>query len=518
LNKILNLLFVLTLVIISNCATLPDNFERPESHAYTDTDNTRLGRDRRDEKLAHPGKSGSLLLANGLDAFVARALLAQSAERSIDAQYFIINNDLVGKLFIDQLLKAADRGVRVRLLVDDMYHEGRDLGAAAMDSHPNVEVRIFNPFSRDANRTMQFLTRFGSVTRRMHNKSFTVDNQVTILGGRNIGSEYFEADPERSFGDLDVLLIGPAVSEVSESFDRFWNSKLSYPALALKDEPPSDEEIQEKRQRLNDFVKEQADASYIQALRNSELANSIRQGRISYHWGEAEVIYDQPEKITHDFSKSEYHLAPKLNPYLEGVREELIIFSPYFVPGTQGMKFLKQLRKLGVRVCILTNSLASTNMPIVHAGYAKYRKALLRAGVELYEMNREVVTEEQRKQQDRNESSQTVLHAKSFILDRTQVFIGSLNLDPRAIYHNTEIGVVLASPETADRIGSWFDQNIERVAFRLELNSDEDGFEYILWHGIDNGEQSVYNADPHTGFWLRFKIGLMGLLPIESQL
>ena len=216
------------------CATLPKDFERPESQAYTDTDNTRLGQSRRAEKAAHPGQSGFLLLGNGLDAFVARAVLAQAAERSIDAQYYLLHNDMVGRLFIDQLLKAADRGVRVRLLVDDMDLGGRDLGAAVLDSHPNMEVRIFNPFSRKTGRISQFITRMGSVTRRMHNKSFTVDNQVTILGGRNIGNEYFEADPDLAFADLDVLAIGPVVEEVSTAFDLYWNSELAYPAISTQ--------------------------------------------------------------------------------------------------------------------------------------------------------------------------------------------------------------------------------------------------------------------------------------------
>jgi putative cardiolipin synthase len=226
-NWIIFYLVILALVVVGGCATLPVDFEKPESYAYTDTDDTRLGRDRRDEINAHPGMSGFFLLGNGLDAFLARALLAENAERSIDAQYYLFHNDLIGRLFTDQLLKAANRGVRVRLLVDDMDLEGRGLGAAVADSHPNMEVRIFNPFSRKTSRVTQFVTRAGSVTRRMHNKSFTVDNQVTILGGRNIGDEYFEADPDLSFSDLDVLAIGPVVNEVSASFDKYWNDKLA---------------------------------------------------------------------------------------------------------------------------------------------------------------------------------------------------------------------------------------------------------------------------------------------------
>jgi len=512
------LLFPLALALITGCATLPKDFERPVSYAYRDTDNTRLGKAHRDKKRAHPGQSGFLLLGNGLDAFVARAALAAAAERSIDAQYYLLYDDLIGGLFIDQLIKAANRGVRVRLLVDDMGRGGRDLAAAVLDSHPNIEMRIFNPFSRKTGRTAQFVTRMGSVTRRMHNKSFTVDNQVTVLGGRNIGNEYFEADPDRVFSDLDVLAIGPVARKVSDAFDQYWNNDLAYPALALKGDPPSPEEIEGVRRRYDEFTAQQTDSAYQQALRESNLAKGIRENRVRFHWGDAVIIYDQPEKLLHAFDKTEYHLAPLLKPYIENVKEELIIVSPYFVPGKEGTAFLSQLSKRGVRVRIFTNSLASNNVPIVHAGYAKYRKDLLRAGVELYEMNKQLTRKDREDNKGEHGSSKATLHAKSFVLDRKQVFIGSLNLDPRALLHNTEIGIVLTSAEIGRVMGDWFDQNIGTIAFRLELKKNKKGSEKMLWHGLDNGEQRTFDVDPHTGFWRRFSIGFMGLFPIESQL
>ena len=506
------------LLILAACATLPEGFERPDSFAYSDTDNTRLGRAFYDETTAHPGQSGFLLLAGGLDAFVARAVLAQHADRSIDAQYYLYHDDLTGRLFTSQLVNAADRGVRVRLLVDDMDLAGRDLGAAVLDSHPNMEVRIFNPFSRKTSRTSQYVTRLGSVTRRMHNKSFTVDNQATILGGRNIGDEYFEANPELAFADLDVLAVGPAVKEVSASFDLYWNSELAYPATALKGEPPTAAEINQERQYLSEFAARQADSAYLQALRTSNLAQNLIRDQVSFYWGNAEIIYDQPEKILHDFDKTEYHLAPKLEPHFEGVQQELLIFSPYFVPGKEGAAFLSQLSEQGVRVRILTNSLASTDVGIVHAGYAKYRKALLRAGVELYETNHKLSKEERKEKKGATGSSKASLHAKSFVFDRNEVFIGSLNLDPRAIVHNTEIGVVFTSAAFAKEMGDWFDQNIDRVAFRLELQKNDAGSEKLLWHGLVDGKPQVFDVEPYTGFWRRLGIAFMSLWPIESQL
>jgi cardiolipin synthase C len=502
---------VLGSFLMHGCATLPKDFERPVSRAYTDTGDTLLGQARRDEIAAHPGQAGFLPLGNGLDAFVARAVLAHVAERSIDVQYYLLHNDLVGALFIDQLLKAADRGVRVRLLVDDMDLGGRDLGAAALDSHPNMEVRIFNPFSRKTGRLSQFVTRMGSVTRRMHNKSFTVDNQATILGGRNIGNEYFEAD-------LDVLVIGPVVEDVSTAFDRYWNSELAYPALVLKGNPPTAEEIEQKRQKLSEFVAQQSDSAYLAALRDSDLANNIRQNTVRFYWGKAEVVYDLPEKIQQDFDQTQYHLAPQLGPYFAGVQKELIIFSPYFVPGKEGTAFLTQLSRRGVRVRILTNSLASTDVGIVHSGYAKYRKDLLRDGVELYEMNKRLTPQQRNAKKGPHGSSKASLHAKSFVFDRQTVFIGSLNLDPRATLHNTEIGVVLESTELGGGMGEWFDENIGKIAFKLELKKGKDKVERIVWHGFEDGKPVEFNTDPYTGFWRRFGVGFMGLLPIESQL
>ncbi|MEA3276526.1 MAG: phospholipase D family protein [Pseudomonadota bacterium] len=509
---------IVVLLSLGGCASLPEDVERPTSYAYPDTDDTRLGQSRRDEIRRHSGESGFLLLGNGLDAFVARAVLANAAERSIDAQYYLLHNDLTGRLFIDQLIRAADRGVRVRLLVDDMDLEGRTLGAAVLDSHPNVEVRLFNPFSRNAGRVVQLVTRFGSVTRRMHNKSFTVDNQAAILGGRNIGDEYFGADPEVAFTDLDVLVIGPVVKEVSESFDSYWNSELAYPATALLGGVPTAEETRQKRRELEEFVAEQTDSAYLRALRDSDLANQIRANNVQFEWGDAHVVQDEPEKLLADRSERSYHLAPQLEPYFRGVRDELYVFSPYFVPGKSGTAFLSDLSRRGVRVRVLTNSLASTDVPVVHSGYAKYRKDLLRAGVELYEMKSRPGEGKKRGGSGFAGSSKASLHTKAFIFDRKHIFIGSLNLDPRSVHENTEIGVVLTSPEVGSRIGPALDEAIDRVAFRLALETDQQGNEKIVWHEEGGGEGQTYSVDPHTSFWQRFGVGFMGLLPVESQL
>lgn len=511
-------LTVSILLPAGGCASLPEDFERPESYAFTDTDDTTLGKASREVRRDHPGQTGFHLLGNGLDAFVARAVLAGTAERSIDAQYYILHKDLTGRLFVDQLLKAADRGVRVRLLVDDLDVADKEFGLAAADSHPNMEIRVFNPFARNVGRTSQFLTRMGEVDRRMHNKSFNVDNQQAILGGRNIGNEYFEADPDIAFSDLDVLAIGPVARQVSTAFDKYWNSELAYPISVLVADLPSEQEVEVARARLTEFAAAQAESDYLRALRDSDLANALRNDTVSLYWGDGDVIYDPPEKLLEERGKSERYLTGQLNPHMQALREELIIFSPYFVPGKEGVATLRSARDRGVRVRILTNSLASNDAAIVHAGYLKFRKALLRAGVELYELNSVLTAEQRKAKKGLSGSSSASLHAKSFVLDRQSVFVGSLNLDPRAVYFNTEMGVVLRSPEMAGHMARFFDERIEGAAFRLELTRDEKGIEKIFWHGLVDGEPQVFDHEPHASLWRRFWVNFLSIFPIESQL
>ena len=508
---------VLFVFLLGGCATLPENGDRQFSSALQDTGDTLLGKVAEQNGAEHPGESGFFLLGNGLDAFVARAVLAGVAERSLDVQYYLYHNDLVGGLFGYALLKAADRGVRVRLLLDDMGLEGRDLEIATIDSHPNIEIRIFNPFSRNIFRGIQFLTRFGSVTRRMHNKSFTVDNQVTIVGGRNIGNEYFDADPDLAFGDLDVMTIGPVVKEVSVSFDKYWNSELAYPIATLKRRVEV-EKLDEARPDWERFVREQKDSAYYKALDNSNLARQLRAREAKYTWGEAKALYDKPEKITHDTQSKELHLAPQLAPYVDQLTDELIILSAYFVPGKEGVQFLKDLRKRGIRVRILTNSLASTDVTLVHAGYGKYRREMLRAGIELYEVNEKLSKKERKEKKGESGSSKASLHAKAFIFDRETLFIGSLNLDPRSFDQNTEIGIVFQSPELGAMMAENFDRDMGSKAFKVELHRDEDGMEFLRWVITENGETKIFTHDPYTSLWRRFLLSLAGLLPIESQL
>jgi cardiolipin synthase C len=518
-NRYLFITLIL-LMLLSACASLPDNTGRTESYAFVDTQDTALG------KLVEgdmgqgetEGENGFILLSSGLDAFVARAVLAETAERSLDVQYYLYHDDLVGKLFTGFLWQAAERGVRVRILVDDMGLDGRDEGVLAIDSHPNIELRIFNPFDRDISRGAQYVTGLGTVTRRMHNKSFTADNVMTIIGGRNIGNEYYDADPTLEFADLDVLVIGGVVKQVSNSFDMYWNSSLAYPAATVIEQQQSPEDLQGREKKLATFMEQQQTSDYMTALLNSELSEKIRDNAVSYYWGDAVVVVDHPDKITSSRDANDLHLVTQLAPYFENIKDELIIISPYFVPGEEGVEFFKTLTDKGVSVKILTNSLASNDVAIVHAGYSKYREALLRNGVELYEMNKKLSREQRKENKGEAGSSKASLHAKVFIIDREKVFIGSLNLDPRSFYENSEIGLMLNSTELAAGMASRFDANIERYTFSIELIVDEDGQESLLWHGFENGRPVTFDVDPYTSFWRRFGTDFMGLFPIESQL
>jgi len=519
-----HLVFGLLLIFLQlgGCATLPPNTDRQSSYAPLDTGGTSFGRqiNQHIAKMAHNNNlSGVLLLVDGIDAFAARIALAQGAERTIDAQYYMIHADLTGALFAHNLIAAADRGVKVRVLIDDMDLENRDESLSALGQHPHIELRVFNPFSRNTLRLWQYLSRLGSVTRRMHNKSFTVDNQITVVGGRNIGNEYFDADPDLAFGDLDMLAIGPVVRDISKSFDEYWNSSLAYPVDVLRPDLIGTKSIELARNKLETYLSQDNVQQYINQLEANKLAELVQNGTQKFEWGPAEVLADNPEKLVSYNTTEEHSMAPRLTPFFRNLQKELLIFSPYFVPGVEGTKNLSELSRSGVRVRILTNSLASTDVGIVHSGYSKYRHALLRAGVELYEVNKKFDHHTRKEKKGDTRNARASLHAKSFVLDRKKVFVGSLNLDPRSIKENTEVGVMLTSEVLAEQMAEGFDTIADEAAFRLELKKDEEGLEYILWHGLENGEQRTWGHDPHTSFWRRFFIGTLRFVPlIESQL
>lgn len=510
---------MISLQILGGCAKLPDNSERNSSYVITDGESTSLSKAFIPQLENHHGQSGIFLLGNGRDAFVGRAVLAKLAERSIDLQYYMFHQDTVGRLLIKELIAAADRGVRVRMLIDDMYGEEADDVWSAINAHPNMEVRLYNPFVRGHSKNLQFITQMKRVNNRMHSKTYTVDNQITIVGGRNIGDEYFDANRDVAFSDLDALSIGSVVPEVSVEFDQYWNNRHSYPISTLlaggkKDAVPGGT-LDELRSSLDDFYQQQQTLSYRDAVDHSAFANSLRNKTAEFSFSDAKIIHDSAEKMTKvDDDWKEELLISQLAPYIQQAKSEYILVSPYFVPGQRGTDAICKLSKQGVRVRILTNSLASNDVAAVHTGYMRHRKELLRCGVELYELNEELKKVEGKRFTWLPGLSKSSLHAKTMAMDRNVMFVGSFNFDQRSLNINTEIGIVFEDPEIAARSSLNFDKHIDKVAFRVELVDDS-----LRWTGIgEDGKMVVFDSEPYTSFWKRLGVYLMRVLPVDSML
>lgn len=502
---------------MAGCASLPDNSTRSESHAIPDGSETALGRAFAADVAAHRGQAGVLLLEHGRDAFVARAGLAQLAERSIDVQYYMFHHDTVGNLLIHELLQAADRNVRVRLLIDDMYGSDGEDDWVALDAHPHIEVRFFNPFVRGSSRYLQYVTRFRDIDYRMHAKSYTVDNQVTVVGGRNIGDEYFDADPKLAFSDLDAMAVGPVAQDVSAEFDAYWNSEYAYPAATLIRQGTK-QELDQLRSRKKAFFEESTTSVYLRALRDSPLAHSLREHKTELLWGGGKIIHDSPEKKARAEGRDDELLISQLAPYIAGAKQDVIIVSPYFVPGQNATDALCKLSRDGVRVRILTNSLASNDVAAVHAGYSKYRKPLLRCGVELFELDEELRAKERRTFTWLPGLSKSSLHAKTMAFDRETLFVGSFNFDQRSLYINNEVGLLFEEEGAASRSTKKFDQHIEDVAFEVMMEVDDNGEERLRWVSRKDGEKRVFDSEPYAGAGLRAAVAVLRFLPIESEL
>lgn len=496
-------------LFIAGCATAPLDFPKNYSEAPLDTAETLLGREVSKWSAGHPGKSGFYPLTAGMDALGARLTLIDRAERSIDAQYFLMKPDSAGRLFIMRLLEAADRGVRVRLLLDDIFTTVEDDVFVLMDQHPNIEMRIFNPISRDGVYHLNYLGHFKLANRRMHNKSFTVDNQVSIVGGRNIADEYFELLTDAEFVDFDMLAVGPVAAEVSVTFDRFWNHKLSVPVEALdkkKDLP----DLETARANIDKEAVKKSESIYARAL-NSLLMHHITEDKVALYPAESRVITDDPDKLLNKVSDKQKVLLTALAQQVDEAVSEVLVITPYFIPGKNGVEYWRSITNKGVRVIIVTNSLATNNHVPVHSAYARYRHDMLAAGVELYEVRVDAAKEAP---DDTKTAYDTVtLHTKMVLMDRRYTLVGSLNLDPRSIDINTEFGVFV---DNADLAGSLTERVLEvlpSAAYRVTEN--ENG--KLRWSVEIDGQTVVEKNEPQTSGWLRFKAFLSRIVP-EKQL
>jgi len=500
-------------LLVAGCASLPSQEGRTTSSAFSDTADTRLGRSVASGVAAHPDKTGIHALPVPYDAFAARFLLATAAEKSLDVQYFLWNDDEVGNLLLEALWQAAERGVRVRILLDDLYTTGLDPTLAALGAQANIEVRLYNPFVERQARALNFLSDFTRLNRRMHNKSFTADNQVTIVGGRNIGNEYFGAGPGVGFADLDVIAVGPAVREVSDEFDLYWNSPSAYPAAAFVGAPAADAAAR-LQERFRAMRADPEAVAYLDAVRATPLRRDVQDGELALEWTTAKLVYDNPAKTLDTTGRGDVMLFPELMQAIGRPQKTLDLVSPYFVPGEEGTAALVALSERGASVRILTNSLATTDVPAVHSGYAKRRAPLLAAGVRLYELKPSAAEASSTAAARFGSRTSAALHAKTFAVDRARIFVGSFNFDQRSAHINTEMGLLIDSPPLAGQLAAAFDSEAPKTAYEVRLTPDGD----LEWTEEAAGGEKHYRMEPDTSWLLRRQVDFLSILPIESLL
>lgn len=495
---------------------------RASSVHITDTGDTPLGRGiarLADHRTDH---SGFHQLNDGRDAFAARILLLRAAVRSLDIQYYIWHGDRSGTLLLEAVHQAADRGVRVRMLLDDNGIAGMDEILAALDRHPNIEIRLFNPFVLRRPKMLGYLADFPRLNRRMHNKSFTADNQATIIGGRNIGDEYFGARDEGLFLDLDILAVGPIVEDVSRDFDRYWASESAYPATHILP-TVSPNELERLSRQASLVERDPAARAYIEAIRSLPFIDQTLAGTLPFDWAPVRMVSDDPAKGVGK-ARREALLAPALREAIGEPQRETRLVSGYFVPGRAGVDALGAMSARGVDVAVFTNAFQSTDVWIVHAGYAERRKPLLRAGVRLFEMRGPDRLDGGRPRRSLIStgsgsgggdpvlrSSASMLHAKTFSVDGQRLFVGSFNFDPRSMHLNTELGFVIESPKLAANVSNAFLTDIPANAYEVILA--EDG--QLNWLEQTPDGVRVHSREPGTRWWQRQAITILSKMPIE---
>lgn len=497
---------ITTAFLLVGCATPDFDYPREASSAIDPATDTFLKRDVDRWLAENPGPSGFFPVVHGNDALGARLRLMEVAEKTIDAQYFLMKSDSAGYVFANGLVQAADRGVRVRLLLDDIFTTVEDDELAILDSYQNIEVRLFNPIARAGSTGFNYLGDFKAANRRMHNKSFIADNQAAVVGGRNIADEYFEIGTEGMFLDFDVIAFGPVAAEVSEEFDMFWNHERSLPLEGVIGQK-SEEELRQFLEKLDNQYLDRAREIYAGAV-NSDLMRDIDDSKHQFFSADAIVLTDDPNKLVSEISEENMIMARDMAEIVRQAESEVIVLSPYFVPGDSGVAFWKSIVDKGVRVVVITNGLASNNHTSVHSGYARYRKALIEAGIELHEARANAAST-----RGGGEDEPLTMHTKSMIFDRSRLFVGSLNLDPRSIEINSEMGMVIDSPEMTGQLATRLFDSLSDWTYRVVL--DEDG--KLRWHATIDGVDVVETNEPLTSWWKRFSAWFLKIAP-ERQL
>ncbi|GEM80299.1 phospholipase D family protein [Vibrio superstes NBRC 103154] len=441
-------------------------------------------------------------LDTGHDALLARITLIESAKYTLDLQYYIYRDDETGHLLTWRLYEAAERGVKVRVLLDDMQ-ERNDDDLARLNSHPNIQVRLFNPNNYRKARNLGFLAEFSRLNSRMHNKSLTADSVVSIVGGRNIGNEYFSYQSVVEFGDFDLLLYGNTVEQTADQYDEYWNSEFAVPVEWIN---PTNKELtseEVKQFALDQDFKGQFTSGHYD-MTSLKFYSDMRQHKLQIYWGKGKLLYDKPTKIIGEGSQ----LIDDLQIVLQDVTSEIIIISPYFVPTQIGTDMLVSAVQSGKKVTIVTNSLASNDVYAVHGWYAKYREELVEGGVDLWEIKASAEIKNKWSMTGKSHSS---LHAKVMLIDDDTLFVGSMNWDPRSAQINTEMAVLILQEEFVSESKAEMEGHIRNMAYKLEV---EDGD--LVWQ--DLAEQTTYTSEPDASIWRRMGAWVAGVLPIEEQL
>ena len=506
--KALTAVPLLLVMLATGCASLPTDYPRSESTALEDYRSTSLGQIWAEAEDAHPGESGFAILRYGHTGFSTRVGIIDLAEKTLDLQIYIWAADETGRILAERLLRAADRGVRVRVLADDMGLGGTDQTIASLDAHPNIEIRIFNPFAHRSASMLDFITDMKRVNHRMHNKTVVMDNGFAIVGGRNIGDHYFGVDPETNFRDLDIIAVGPVVRDISTVFDHFWQGDWAVPIAVLVDRPYTDADLQAAAISLRKRI---AEGQYPYSVDDdiAKLRAEIEATENSLTWAPGQIIWDDPATLKEVAVTGE--LVTAFRRKLDTIQKSLTLESAYFVVGESGLASVKELENRGVEVRVLTNSLVSNDVLAAHAGHASYRKQLLEAGAAVYELRADsgVI------KKTWDGESRAGLHTKAMVFDGESLFVGSFNLDPRSANINTEAGLYVESPELAAQLQAYMDEGVlPENSYRLELDDDGD----LVWITEDDGVEVRYDKDPLSTFGQRMTSGFIGILPVESQL
>ena len=505
---------ILFIVLFTACSPVPEVYPRTPSHALKTYSATQIGKIMEKEVARHNGKSGFDVIRYGREAFTARIAMTDLTQKTLDLQYYLWDQDETGRLLALHTLRVADKGVKVRVLLDDIGLQGRDNMLGAMDAHPNIEIRIFNPFSNRGIHALDFLTDTQRVNHRMHNKTVIMDNAFAIVGGRNIGNHYFGVSEDINFRDMDIAAVGPIVRDISKLYDYFWNGKWSVPISVISGKKYTMRDLEKERKKLEGKVKKDS-YPYPLAQDSSALQRQLNQLLKKFIWTKGEMLWNDPEQMKLAKNEQTHTIINGLHKHLKKVKKNVFVESAYFIPSNEGIEYLIALQNKGIKVRILTNSLKSNDVLAAYAGYSNYRREMLKHGIELYELRNDAGASQIINHVAVKTKVHTGLHSKIILFDEKDVFVGSFNLDPRSSNINTEGGLYVPSTALAKRVMAYMDEGIDlRNAYRLGL--DRSG--HITWTTIENDKTVTYTSEPKVGIWDKMKVNLLQLLPMEDQL